>query len=67
MIKIFDLVAFGARVAVNALVLTATVKVHIVIKPEPVIGTFNAGEQGFGLDFFNQFSINSQITRKKVH
>ena len=50
MVKVFDLVALGARVTVDALVLAAPVQVHVVVQPEPIIRTFNAGKQGFGLD-----------------
>ena len=49
--KILDLVALGARVAVDALVLAAPVQVHIVFQAEVGIGLLDVVEDGLGVDF----------------
>jgi hypothetical protein len=61
MVEIFDLVALGARVAVDALVLAAAIQVHAVIEPEPIVGPFNTYEQSFGLDLFDHGCIKEDL------
>jgi hypothetical protein len=60
-VEVFDLVALGARVTVDALVLAAAVQVEVVVQPEPVVGPFDAGEQGFGLNFFDQLLARAAV------
>ena len=57
MVEIFDLVALGARVAVDALVLAAAVQVHVVVEPEPFVGPFDTHQQGFDLYLFDHGCI----------
>ena len=57
MVEVFNLVALGARVAVNTLVLTAAVQVHVVIEPKPILGPFYPRKQGFCLDLFDHVCL----------
>ena len=49
--EVLDLVALGARVAVDALVLAAAVQVHVVLQAEVGVGLLDVVEDGLGLDF----------------
>jgi hypothetical protein len=51
--KILDLVAFGARIAIDALVLAAPVQVHVVLQPKVGIGLFDVVENRFRVNFLN--------------
>ena len=55
-LEILDPVAIAARVAVDALVLAASIEVHVVLQPEPGIGLLDVVEEGLGVNFFNHRS-----------
>ena len=54
--EILDPVAGGARVAIDALVLAATVQVHVVLQTKIWVGLLDMIENGFGDDFSNHLN-----------
>ena len=61
LIKIFDLIAFAAAVAVNAAMAAAPVQIHIVVAAKPILLLTVAGKDGFGRDIFHTLLLYQVI------
>ncbi len=61
LVKIFDLIALAAAVAVNAAMAAAPVQIHIVVAAKPILLLTVAGKDGFCRDIFHHFPFPFQI------
>jgi hypothetical protein len=64
--KIFNLVAFGARVAIDALVLATPVQVHVVFQAKVGIGLLDRVTDGLGRNFFYHGYVVSMVCGWRV-
>ena len=64
LVEILDLIALAARIAIDALVLAAPVQVNVVIEAEPVVGPFDAAQEGFCLDLFDHLRLSFICSRE---